>query len=271
MEYSAIFKHTLEFNLLITYNTYKRKYKEGNMKYHEFDNLRKYKLAKEKNMTTRYQAFDGIDFDGRYKEHEIIDMIELVSLEKGSSVLVLGTGTGADSCWLSDQGYDVTGVDLIQDAIDIAKRIANERGYSIRYIRDDITNMQENYKNYDLIYDSYCLQSIVMDYERAAVFGFIKEHLKPNGYFISTCAGYSKTKDYTNDIREEDTGIVYSKAGVGMEDAPDSIMVNDILYVPTRRHYTIDMYEKELNCYDFRVIKTGTKGDYEGLRVVAKI
>lgn len=241
------------------------------MKYHEFDNLRKYKLAKEKNMTTRYQAFSGIDFDGRYGNHEIREMMKAVTLEKEADVLVLGTGTGAESCWLSDQGYHVTGIDLIQDAIDIAKRIASERGYNIRYVRDDITNIKESYDSYDLIYDSYCMQSIVMDYERSAVFEFVKKHLKTNGIFISTCAGYSETKDYTNDIRDDNTGIVFSKAGPEMMDAPDSILIDDVLYIPTRRHYTLDMYEKELQNYGFTVIKAGSEGDYEGLRIVAKI
>lgn len=241
------------------------------MKYHEFDNLRKYKLAKEKGHTTRYQEWDGIDFDGRYNEHEIRDMMKKISLKEGSSVLVLGTGTGADSSWLSDQGYKVTGIDLIQDAVDIAKRIASERGYNIRYVKDDITNIQNTYGKYDLIYDSNCLQSIVMDYEREAVFKFIKNHLNSEGYFISTCAGYSNSKDYTNDIREEDTGIVYSLPAAGMENAPDSIIVNGVLYVPTRRHYTIEMYEKELNRYGFKVLNAGIKGSYKGLRVITKI
>jgi 2-polyprenyl-3-methyl-5-hydroxy-6-metoxy-1,4-benzoquinol methylase len=240
------------------------------MKYHEFDNLRKYKIAKEKGHTTRYQEWGGSDFDGRYEEHEIRDMMKMVTLEKGSSVLVIGTGTGADSSWLSDQGYKVTGVDLIQDAIDIAKRIAAERGYDIRYVKDDITNMTNSYGKYDLIYDSNCLQSIVMDYERAAVFQFIKNHLKPDGYFVSTCAGFSNSKDYTNDIREEDTGIVYSLPATGMEDAPDSVIVDGVLYVPTRRHYTIDMYKEELERYGFNILKTGIEGSYEGLRVIAK-
>ena len=147
------------------------------MKYHEFDNLRKYCLAKEKGYTTRFQAFDGVDFYQRYEEHEIRGLMAQIDVRPGAAVLVCGTGTGADSCWLADQGYDVTGVDLIQDAIDIAVRMAEERGCRVRYVRDDLTDMRHAYGMFDLIVDSYCLQSIVMDRERKRVFDFVKSHL----------------------------------------------------------------------------------------------
>ena len=102
------------------------------MRYHEFDNLRKYRLAKEEGYTTRYQAFDGVDFDH----------------------------------WLADQRYAVTGVDLIQDAIDIAVRMAKARGCAVRYVRDNLTDMTHAYGMFDVVVDSNCPQSIATDRER---------------------------------------------------------------------------------------------------------
>ena len=240
------------------------------MKYHEFDNLSKYRLAKEKGYTTRFQAFDGVGFDGRYEQHEIRDLIARIDVKPGASVLVCGTGTGADSCWLADQGYDVTGVDLIQDAIDIAIRMAEERGCTVRYVCDNMTDMQHEYGMFDVIVDSYCLQSIVTDRERKSVFDFVKRHLKRDGFYIVICAGYSPHKDYTDSVREKDTGIVYTLARKEHEHLEDLKWIGGDRYFPSRRHHTLAMLIDELESHDFKLVYAATEGDDDGLRVIVQ-
>ena len=241
------------------------------MKYHEFDNINKYRVAKENGFTTRYQAVDGVDFDGRYENHEIRSLMSKINISHGASVLVCGTGTGADSCWLADQGFNVTGVDLIQDAIDIAKRMAVKRSCNIRFVRDDLTNMKNEYGKYHLIVDSFCLQSIVLDNERREVFKFVREHLESDGYYMVMCAGYSSSKDYSDSVREEETGIVYMKAGqehVGLDDIK---MINGIRYVPTRRHHTLAMFVDELAVHGFKLDWSAPQDDDGGLHVIARL
>ena len=240
------------------------------MKYHEFDNLNKYKVAKERGFTTRYQAVDGIDFDGRYNEHEIRNLIPKISIDSGSYILVCGTGTGADSCWLADQGFNVTGVDLIQDAIDIAVRMALKCGSSVCFVQDNLVNMQNEYGVFDVIVDSACLQSIVLDGERRNVFDFVIKHLKPGGFYIIICAGFSKNKDYSNSIREEDTGIVYMRTDKEHEGLEDVKVIDGRKYVPTRRHHTLNMLIEELEFYGFQIEWSETEDKSGGLRVIVR-
>ncbi len=240
------------------------------MKYHEFDNLNKYKVAQEQGFTTRYQAVDGVDFNGRYEEHEIRGMMPRINIDTGASVLVCGTGTGADSCWLADQGFDVTGVDLIQDAIDIAVRMATERRCAIRFVRDNLVDMKNEYGVFDAIVDSFCLQSIVTDSERSSVFEFVRNHLEPGGYYMIMCAGYSQSKDYTHSIREEDTGIVYMRTDKEHENLEDIKVIGGDKYVSTRRHHTTAMLIEELESNGFQLEWCGPEDDSGGLRVIVR-
>ncbi len=45
-----------------------------------------------------------------------------------SQVLEYGCGTGPAACFLAERGYDVHGIDLVPDAVEIAQRHASERG-----------------------------------------------------------------------------------------------------------------------------------------------
>ncbi len=240
------------------------------MKYHEFDNLKKYKVAKDKGFTTRYQAVDGIDFNGRYDDHEIRDLMPKIDVYPGASILVCGTGTGADSCWLADQGFNVTGVDLIQDAIDIAVRMAAERSCPVRFVRDNLVNMQNEYGIFDVIVDSACLQNIVTDDERKSVFDFVHNHLKPGGFYMIMCAGYSTSKDYSDSIREEDTGIVYMRTDKEHEDLEDIKVIGGHKYVLTRRHHTLTMLIEELKSSGFQMEWSATEDESGRLRVIVR-
>lgn len=241
------------------------------MKYHEFDNRRRYKRVKEKGFTSRDHEDYGVTIDDIFESHELVDMIQNIDLPDGANILLYGAGTGGESCYLSSLGYDVTAVDIVEDALDIAREISKEKGYKIRFIQDDITNMKNEYGMFDAIIDSCCLQSIVMDYERKAVYKFVKSHLKDDGRYIIMSAGYSANKDYTDLIRNEKTGVVLEPVDSETELLDDITIINDKKYFPVRRHYTIDMLVNELKREGLIAEYQATKGEYDGLRVIAKM
>jgi hypothetical protein len=45
-------------------------------------------------------------------------------------------------------------------------------------------------RRYDLVLDSYCLQSIVTDQDRGAVFSAVRARLKPSGYYVISTASH---------------------------------------------------------------------------------
>ena len=108
--------------------------------------------------------------------------LEQVSLQlefesKRPQALELGCGTGPGACFLAERGFRVDAVDLIPTAIDIAHRIAAERKLNIHYEVMDVTKIPLSGVRYDLIVDSYCLQSIVLDADRESVFSAVRGYV----------------------------------------------------------------------------------------------
>src|SRR5690349_6278647 len=53
--------------------------------------------------------------------------------------LDLACGEGRNAIWLAEQGFDVTGVDFSDVALDRAVRISAERGVEVEWLHADVT------------------------------------------------------------------------------------------------------------------------------------
>lgn len=53
-------------------------------------------------------------------------------------MLEYGCGTGAAACFLAQRGFQIDAVDLVPDAIAMARQFAAERGLAIRFAVQDI-------------------------------------------------------------------------------------------------------------------------------------
>ena len=84
-------------------------------------------------------------------------------------VLEYGCGTGPAACFLAARGFRVDAIDLIPEAITLARRFAQQRGVEVNFSVQDVCTMGAGSKQYDVILDSYCLQSIVTDPERTSL------------------------------------------------------------------------------------------------------
>ncbi len=80
----------------------------------------------------------------------------------GGKALDLGCGTGLNAIYLARHGLDVTGVDLIPSALDLARKNADAAGEKIRFVRADVLEW-ETPDRFDLIIDSGCLHSLSGD------------------------------------------------------------------------------------------------------------
>jgi cyclopropane fatty-acyl-phospholipid synthase-like methyltransferase len=93
---------------------------------------------------------------------------ELVALVEGrdrlapGKALDLGCGTGTNSVYLAEHGWDVTGVDFVPRAIRAARQRATPAGVSPRLIVGDVTRLADLGVGvgYDLLFDLGCFHSI---------------------------------------------------------------------------------------------------------------
>ena len=156
------------------------------------------------------------------------------------SALEYGCGTGPGACLLAEHGMRVTGIDLSPLAIEIARREAARRGLSIDYRVGDVCTDAPPTKQFDLVVDSFCLQCIVTDGDRAKLFRFVAAALKAAGYYVVATAGYSPARDYGDCIFDPATGIV-------LEPQSDGTLL------PCRRHVTADALAREMTAAGFTV------------------
>ena len=93
---------------------------------------------------------------------------ELVSVVAGNDRLVpgkaldLGCGTGTNSIYMAEHGWDVTGVDFVPRAIRAARQKAAAGGVAPRLIVGDVTRLTDLGVGvgYDLLLDLGCFHSI---------------------------------------------------------------------------------------------------------------
>ena len=95
----------------------------------------------------------------------------LVSLVEGSPHLTpgraldLGCGTGTDTVYLAQHGWDVTAVDMVGRALRIAERSATRAGVAPHFVHGDVTRLPALAvgRDHDLVLDFGCLHTLPDD------------------------------------------------------------------------------------------------------------
>ena len=83
---------------------------------------------------------------------------ELVSLVESERIkpcraIDLGCGAGANTIYLAQRGFKMTGVDYAKAAIEKAQARAKEAGVEVNFIIDDLTNLQHVSGPFDFLLD----------------------------------------------------------------------------------------------------------------------
>jgi len=114
---------------------------------------------------------------------------ELVNSEKikPCKVLELGCGIGNYVIYLSTLGFQPTGVDFSETAIEKAINANKEKGASCNFIQADVLgDLKEIQDTFDFIYDWELLHHIFPD-SRPKYFENVHRLLNPKGCYLSVC------------------------------------------------------------------------------------
>lgn len=172
-------------------------------------------------------------------------------LPPSGDVLEYGCGTGPAACFLAARGFRVDAIDLIPEAIALARRFARERGVRVNFGVQDVCALAPDGNRYDVVLDSYCLQSIVTDTDRAKVLAAQRDRLK--GYYVLSTAMYDPERVYEDGFRYDDhTGICYQETAEGTADA---VQLDGTWYLPHRRHLRPEALRAELEHAGLQVIE----------------
>ena len=77
--------------------------------------------------------------------------------------LELGCGTGTNSVWMAQQGFEVTGVDVAPLAVERAEKLAHAAGVTARFVVGDVLHLPELDGTFGFFFDRGCYHAIRRD------------------------------------------------------------------------------------------------------------
>ena len=106
----------------------------------------------------------------------------------GCRALDVGCGTGDNSIWLAQNGFEVTGTDVADVALEKAGEKALAAGAQCRFIQIDFLNNKIEGLPFGFIFDRGCFHSFGSDDDRKKFAQNVFDHLKEGGFWL-TLAG----------------------------------------------------------------------------------
>jgi 2-polyprenyl-3-methyl-5-hydroxy-6-metoxy-1,4-benzoquinol methylase len=101
-------------------------------------------------------------WDGHPLPTSLTNLIEGEQAPSPAKALDIGCGTGDNSIYLAGHGWQVTGVDYVQKAVDKARAKAGAKGVDVRFEQADVTRLCEEGigTDFSLIVDNGCLHGM---------------------------------------------------------------------------------------------------------------
>jgi methyl halide transferase len=72
----------------------------------------------------------------------------------------LGCGTGTNAVWFAQQGFDMTGVDLVPQAIELANKRATDAGVRVQFLAADLFKLPDLGVPFDFLFDRGCYHAV---------------------------------------------------------------------------------------------------------------
>ncbi|ASJ09211.1 SAM-dependent methyltransferase [Thermococcus siculi] len=119
---------------------------------------------------------------------EEIDFVEEIFREDAGrpvkGVLDLACGTGIPTLELARRGYDVIGLDLHEEMLEIARRKAKKEGLKIKFIQGDALKIEFE-EEFDAVTMFFSSITYFDDSAIQQLFNSVKRALRPGGVFIA--------------------------------------------------------------------------------------
>ena len=156
--------------------------------------------------------YDVINSDIDYKAWAdfLEKIIERECKQKPELVLDLGCGTGKMTLELASRGYDMTGVDLSSEMLDVARCAAEANGNDVLWLCQDMREF-ELYGTVDFTVSCLdCLNHLTKPADVEKTFKLVHNYLIPDGIFVFDINGKYKFENIYADrayVMEEKNGV----------------------------------------------------------------
>ncbi|MFN8790954.1 MAG: class I SAM-dependent methyltransferase [Bdellovibrionales bacterium] len=169
--------------------------------------------------------------------------------------LDLGCGTGTTAFFLAQRGFQVTGVDVSETAIAMAKDLAQQQNLKVEFIQGDALELEGLRQKFDLIYDSRCLHCIVLDEDRRRAYQSVRGSLTDEGFFLLDTStfqeGWDPTAPYPT-LRFDENFILWHKTSPSS--ARGVVEIEGQHWCAQRRFYPLERILQEIHEAGFQVV-----------------
>ncbi|MCR5555981.1 MAG: class I SAM-dependent methyltransferase [Butyrivibrio sp.] len=122
------------------------------------------------------------------------------ALEQEKNLVVeLGCGTGSFTQVMAKKGYDIMGIDLSSDMLDIARRKSREAGLDIMYLEQDMRELDLYCTAGTIVSVCDSLNYLLEDEDVIETFKLVNNFLFPKGVFIFDFNTLHKYRDVIGD------------------------------------------------------------------------
>ncbi len=113
----------------------------------------------------------------------------------GGKILEIGCGTGTNSVWLAEQGFQVTGMDISSSAITLARQRAEEKGVDCTFADADFLVSAMEANQFSLVFDRGCFHVMGSDERRNLFIQQVAAGLIPGGLWFSLIGNKDQVMD----------------------------------------------------------------------------
>jgi ubiquinone/menaquinone biosynthesis C-methylase UbiE len=117
-------------------------------------------------------------------------LVELVEkgMIRGRSALDTCCGLGTNSLFLAEKGFEVTGIDISEKAVEIASQRAEEKGIdrSAQFEVENFMQMDFEGSSFDFVLDVGCFHHVAEE-DRQVFIGNVHRILSPGGRYLLMC------------------------------------------------------------------------------------
>ena len=115
---------------------------------------------------------------------QLEEFLDLGIAPRQGRLLELGCGAGNYSCFFAKKGFDVTGIDISQTALDWAHENSARAGVSATFLREDVVSLASiDNSAFDFVFDGHLLHCIIGG-DRSELLHNVLRVLRPDGYFM---------------------------------------------------------------------------------------
>lgn len=146
-------------------------------------------------------------------------LVEVVEGESPGRALDLGMGQGRNALFLATRGWDVTGVDIADEGLRIARQTAEQQGLALRAIHQDIDR-------FDLTQETWDLVTMIYMGKDVDVVKRILASLRHNGLFV--CEYFHADSKFSAGSGGWRTGELAEVVGNGFEVLRDEVVEDQV-------------------------------------------